>query len=117
MPLERNVAVLVPGMTWEGGFGAGLSVGGPDRAPPRCAPACRLRLKPLQFGGTHPSRTEVAGMAKVGPYHTTSPEYPPKHRNVYHDHDDCPAGREIQQRHRVPGKGDRPRCDDCIRLG
>jgi hypothetical protein len=28
-------------------------------------------------------------MAKVLPYHTTSIEYPPSHRNVYHDHGDC----------------------------
>ena len=34
-------------------------------------------------------------MAKVAPYHTNSPEYPPTHRNVYHDH----------------------RCSECTRLG
>ena len=56
-------------------------------------------------------------MAKVSPYHTNSPEYPPRHRNVYHDHDDCPTGREIKREHRVAGTGNRPRCDDCIRLG
>ncbi len=56
-------------------------------------------------------------MAKVAPYHTNSPEYPPKHRNVYHDHDDCPAGKEIKPWHRTPGQAGRPRCDDCIRLG
>ena len=26
-------------------------------------------------------------MAKVAPYNTDSPEYPPQHRSVYHDHD------------------------------
>ena len=28
-------------------------------------------------------------MTKVLPYHTNSPEYLPKHRNVHHDHDNC----------------------------
>jgi len=56
-------------------------------------------------------------MAKVSPYHTDSPEYPPSHRNVYHDHDDCPAGKEIKPQHRKAGTAGRPRCDDCIRLG
>ena len=28
-------------------------------------------------------------MGKVSPYHTNSTEYPPQHRNVHHDHDDC----------------------------
>ena len=55
-------------------------------------------------------------MAKVQPYHTIEPEHPPE-RNVYHDHDDCPAGRRIERRHWRPGTGSRPRCKDCIRLG
>jgi hypothetical protein len=56
-------------------------------------------------------------MAKVSPYHTDSPEYPPSHRNVYHDHDDCPAGKHIKTWHRKAGDAGRPRCDDCIKLG
>jgi hypothetical protein len=28
-------------------------------------------------------------MSKVAAFHTSSQEYPPKHREVYHDHDDC----------------------------
>ena len=35
---------------------------------------------------------------KVAPYHTNSREYPPEHRNVYHDHDNCPEGKRIQPR-------------------
>jgi len=54
---------------------------------------------------------------KVTPYHTDSPEYPPSHRNVYHDHDHCKYGREIKLEHRTPGTGNRPRCDECIALG
>ncbi len=38
---------------------------------------------------------------KVAPYHTNSTEYPPEHRNVYHDHDDCPDGKRIKPQHRV----------------
>lgn len=56
-------------------------------------------------------------MAKAPPYHTNSPEYPPQHRNVYHDHDDCPDGRRIQLRHRESGTGGKPRFKECIKLG
>jgi len=58
-------------------------------------------------------------MAKVSPYYTVTPENDPAthHRNVYHDHDDCPDGRRIKQEHRKPGTASRPRCDECIRLG
>ena len=56
-------------------------------------------------------------MAKVAKYHTTNQEYPPTHRNVYHDHDDCPYGKEIKSWDRVSGEGNRPRCKECIRLG
>jgi hypothetical protein len=56
-------------------------------------------------------------MAKVAAYHTTSLEYPPTHRNVYHDHDYCKYGKEIKLWHRVSGTGNKPRCDECIRLG
>lgn len=56
-------------------------------------------------------------MAKVAPYHTTTMEYPPEHRNVYHDHDDCKDGKQIKLQHRVKGMGGKPRCKECIRLG
>jgi hypothetical protein len=55
-------------------------------------------------------------MAKVNPYHTDTEEYPPE-RNVYHDHNDCPDGRRIEQEHWQSGTGGRPRCKECIRLG
>ena len=42
-------------------------------------------------------------MAKVYPYNTNSQEYPPSHRNVHHDHDDCPDGKRIQSQHREIG--------------
>lgn len=56
-------------------------------------------------------------MAKIAPYHTTSTEYPPEHRNVYHDHSDCRDGKRITPQHRVSGTGAKPRCKECIRLG
>ncbi|GEC56700.1 hypothetical protein ABIF38_008827 [Bradyrhizobium japonicum] len=56
-------------------------------------------------------------MSRVAAYHTDSLEYPPSHRNVYHDHDNCPAGKQIKQWHRKAGQGNRPRCDDCKKLG
>jgi hypothetical protein len=56
-------------------------------------------------------------MAKVKPYHTSSIEEPPKHRNVYHDHDDCVYGKRIKPEHIETGNGGKPRCDECIKLG
>jgi len=56
-------------------------------------------------------------MAKVAPYHTTSPEYPPSHRNVYHDRDDCHDGKAIKAKDKVAGTGNRPRCKVCTSLG
>lgn len=56
-------------------------------------------------------------MGKVAAYHTTSAEYPPTHRDVYHDHSDCHYGKAIKQQDRVSGMGGRPRCKECIRLG
>lgn len=56
-------------------------------------------------------------MAKVDPFHTDSPEYPPEHRDVYHDQSGCKYGQEILPRHRVDGIGGRPRCEECERLG
>lgn len=56
-------------------------------------------------------------MAKVAAYHTNSVELPPKHREVHHDHDDCPDGKRIEQKHRVDGTGGKPRCKECEKLG
>src|ERR1019366_7884559 len=56
-------------------------------------------------------------MAKVNPYHTDLPEYPPEHRNVYHDHDDCKNGKAIKSWHRKGGPGGKQRCNECIGLG
>jgi hypothetical protein len=56
-------------------------------------------------------------MSKVSPYHTTSLEEPPEHREVYHDHDNCHDGKAIKPWNRTSGTGGRPRCKVCISLG
>jgi hypothetical protein len=56
-------------------------------------------------------------MTSVGAYHTNSPEYPPQHREVYHDHDDCPDGKRIKREHKEHGTGSKKRCKECIKLG
>ena len=55
-------------------------------------------------------------MPHESPFHTDSPEYPPTHRNVYHDNSLCDHGKAIKQEHRVSGPGGRPRCDRCKTL-
>jgi hypothetical protein len=56
-------------------------------------------------------------MAKVFPYHTNTVEYPPEHRNVHHDRDNCKDGKQIKLEHRLSGTDGKPRCKECIRLG
>ena len=56
-------------------------------------------------------------MSKVAAYHTNSSESPPKHREVYHDHDDCHDGKAIKREHKESGTGGKPRCKVCIGLG
>ena len=56
-------------------------------------------------------------MTKVAPNHTDSDEYPPEHRNVHHDHDDCHDGNAIKSWHKKNGIGNKPRCMVCIKLG
>jgi hypothetical protein len=55
-------------------------------------------------------------MEHESPFHTDSPEYPPTHRNVYHDNSLCDHGKAIKQEHRVAGTGGRPRCERCDTL-
>ena len=56
-------------------------------------------------------------MTKVAAYHTNSIEEPPKHREVYHNHNDCPDGKRIMPKHLEQGTGGKPRCKECIKLG
>jgi hypothetical protein len=56
-------------------------------------------------------------MATVDPFHTNNEEYPPTHRNVYHDESGCEYGQEIKRdANDIPGKNGRPRCDRCEEL-
>ena len=55
-------------------------------------------------------------MTTVAAYHTNSTEYPPKHRNVYHNHDNCPDGKRIQAKHKEQGTGGKLLCDECKKL-
>jgi Mn-dependent DtxR family transcriptional regulator len=55
-------------------------------------------------------------MAKVKAFHTDSPEYAPKHREVYHDKDTCPDGKKIQSKHRVEGTGNKKHCLECDKV-
>ncbi|MBB5785993.1 hypothetical protein [Jiangella mangrovi] len=52
-------------------------------------------------------------MTKVTPYHSSNPTDP----DVYHWHDNCPAGSQIPARNKVSGKGygNRP-CRLCERM-
>jgi hypothetical protein len=56
-------------------------------------------------------------MAKVNPFHTNSPEYPPTHREVYHDTDTCPDGKRIKPEHRENGNGNKKHCLECEKQG
>lgn len=50
---------------------------------------------------------------KVNPFHTTTPEEGPGHRDVYHDNNECSDGKRIKPENRVSGTGGRPKCDEC----
>jgi Mn-dependent DtxR family transcriptional regulator len=52
-------------------------------------------------------------MAKVEAFHTDSEEYLPRHREVYHNHDDCPDGKRILEKHRKRGTGGKKQCSVC----
>jgi hypothetical protein len=55
-------------------------------------------------------------VALVQPYHTTSREYPPEHRNVHHNKDTCPDGKRIKRDHRIPSDGGKPLCKECQKV-
>jgi hypothetical protein len=63
--------------------------------------------------GGHAATSRGQIMARVAPYHSSSPE----DRDVYHDHDDCPDGRRILPENWQAGSDGRQRCEACIDLG
>jgi hypothetical protein len=46
-------------------------------------------------------------------YHTDSTEYPPSHREVHHNNNNCPNGKQIKPEHRKAGTGNKPLCRHC----
>ena len=52
-------------------------------------------------------------MSKVYPYYSVSADDP----KVYHDHDDCPSGKQIKEENKRYGTDDRDRCDHCKSMG
>jgi hypothetical protein len=59
-------------------------------------------------------RPQASGgaMSKVAPYHSNNPSDP----DVYHDHDDCPTGKQIPSWNKKPGKNGWRQCKDCEQL-
>jgi len=50
-------------------------------------------------------------MAYTTPYHTSSTEYPPSHRNVHHNKTTCPSGQQIKVKEL--GTANKPLCEQC----
>jgi hypothetical protein len=63
-----------------------------------------------------PNPKEVAPMSTIEPFHTDSPEYPPNHREVYHDKNTCPDGKKIKDEHRKIGTGNKKHCVECEKV-
>ena len=55
-------------------------------------------------------------MAAMNPFHTTIQEYPPSHREVYHDQSECQYGKAIKREHRQDGTGGKNLCSECKKL-
>jgi len=56
---------------------------------------------------------ETKPMAKVADYYSINEAKKPKDKQVYHDNDQCIAGRDIPQNERRPGRGGYRHCNDC----
>jgi hypothetical protein len=52
-------------------------------------------------------------MAKVKEYYSVNEASKPADKRVYHDNDQCRAGRDIPQHERRPGTGGYRHCNDC----
>ena len=48
-------------------------------------------------------------MGKVAAFHSTTPETP----SVYHDNDECSAGKNIKSENRASGTDNRKKCEIC----
>ena len=72
----------------------------------------RTRPSPCPSPARH-GRTVRRAPEAVGTYYTTSQEYAPSHRAVYHTDNACPYGKEITASHRQSGTGGRTLCSYC----
>jgi hypothetical protein len=52
-------------------------------------------------------------MTKVSDYYSINEAKKPADKQVYHDNDQCIAGRDIPQNERRPGRGGYRHCTDC----
>ena len=50
---------------------------------------------------------------KVPAYHSSNASDP----DVYHDHDNCPTGKQIPAHNRRAGTNGYRKCKDCVTLG
>jgi hypothetical protein len=55
-------------------------------------------------------------MSTIEPFHTDSPNYPPKDREIYHDKNTCPDGKNIKDEHRKIGTGNKQHCPECDKV-
>jgi hypothetical protein len=46
-------------------------------------------------------------------FYTNSADYPAAVRDPYHENDECRYGQQIKPEDRLPGHGNRFRCDEC----
>jgi hypothetical protein len=52
-------------------------------------------------------------MAKVADYYSINEAKKPADKQVYHDNDQCIAGRDIPKSEQRPGRGGYRHCNDC----
>ena len=52
-------------------------------------------------------------MAKVADYYSVNEVSKPADKRVYHDNDQCKAGRDIPKNEQRPGRGGYKHCQDC----
>jgi hypothetical protein len=50
---------------------------------------------------------------KVGAYYSSNSSDP----DVYHDHNDCPTGKQIPTHNKRQGTHGYRKCKDCVKLG
>jgi hypothetical protein len=77
--------------------------------------ALRTRHRSEAVGAPASSTVRHSPQSRCTPYHTVVSDSGGG-GGVYHDREDCPAGRRILPERRVSGTGGRDRCKDCQKL-